>query len=190
MKKLLFTLAISASALLANSGEEIFKANCTACHSMTPPKAMMNPGTPEFEKALKELKAPPMMKVASMIRMKHEGKENFIKFMSDYITNPAMEKTVCMKNAIKGFGLMPAIGKSMSDADKTAVAEWIYDTTKNMPAMDKMKGMKCGQGKCGDAKPKAMKCQAGKCGGNMDTPKAKAMKCQAGKCGGNSTTMH
>lgn len=166
MKK--YTLILSAllatATLHANNGEEIFNTKCTACHGMQPPKAMMHPGTAEFDKALSTLKAPPMMKVASMIRMQHKDKASFVSFITDYITNPEMNKTLCMKNAIKGFGLMPAIGKSMNDADKTAVAQWIYDTTKDMPAMKKMKSMKCGQGKCGEDKPKAMKCQAGKCG--------------------------
>jgi len=164
MKKISILIAFLFTSLLsANSGEEIFKAKCVSCHLMQPPAAMMNPGTPEFEKAINALKAPPMAKVASMIKMHHEGKEAFVKFMNDYITNPDASKSVCMKRAIAGFGLMPAIGKSMSDADKTAVAEWIYATVKETK---KTKGMKCGEGKCGGEKKKHTKgkCGQGKCG--------------------------
>jgi uncharacterized low-complexity protein len=62
--------------------------------------------------------------------------------------------------------------------------------------------VKCGAGKCGDAKKEmpAMKCGAGKCGAQNVTPASKcgngksadakketpAMKCGAGKCGGQN----
>jgi len=53
----------------------------------------------------------------------------------------------------------------------------------------RMLTIKCGTGKCGEAKAEStMKCGAGKCGASMQeakpTPKAEpAMKCGAGKCG-------
>lgn len=147
MKKISVILALLfASGLYANNGEEIFKARCASCHFINPPAAMSKPGTPEFEKAINALKAPPMSKVASMVKMHHEGKEAFVNFISDFITDPDESKTVCMKRAIKGFGLMPPIDKSMSEEDKKAVSAWIYD---NVSASKKTKRMKCGAGKCG-----------------------------------------
>ena len=189
------------SALFASDGEAVFKAKCSACHMLTPPAGMMKgPGTPEFKKAMAELKAPPMAKIAHMAKMRYPDKEAFVSFVTDYITNPDANKTVCMKQAIKGFGLMPPIGKGMSEEEKKAVAEWIY----TLKAGKKMQAMKCGEGKCGEgkcgsakAKP-TMKCGAGKCGsGMMDKGKemmqegkkmmkdaASMMKCGMGKCGG------
>ena len=161
MKNFSILLALLlATGLYANNGEEIFKAKCAACHLIDMPSAMNKPGTPEFNKAINDLKAPPMSKVASMVKMHHEGKEAFVTFISDFITNPDASKTVCMKRAIEGFGLMPPI-KSMSEEDKKTVSAWIYD---NVSASKKTKGMKCGEGKCGEGKPKKMKCAAGKCG--------------------------
>jgi len=159
------TLPLSAN----NNGEELFKVKCSACHLMQPPGAMHNPGTPEFKEAINNLKAPPMAKVAQMIKMHYETKEAFVQFISDYITKPDASKTVCMQQAVKGFGLMPAMGASMSDEEKKVVAEWIYDNAKTTTMM---KNMKCGEGKCG--------------GGMMKkAPKQKAgMKCAPGKCGG------
>ena len=52
-------------------------------------------------------------------------------------------------------------------------------------ASNHMKEGKCGEGKCGGAKPKASsegKCGEGKCGGAK--PKASEGKCGEGKCGG------
>ena len=165
------SLLLTTLTLSANSGEEIFKAKCASCHTMQPPGAMAKPGTPAFKKAMDELKAPPMAKVSSMIKMHYDTKEAYVKFVTDYITKPDADKTVCMKNAIKGFGLMPAIGASMNDEEKTAVAEWIYDNAKATPKLQKMK---CGAGKCGGGMGKGM----------MQKPKAGGMKCAAGKCGG------
>jgi len=170
-KIVLFAASLLSSTLILSageSGETIFKAKCSACHQMQPPGAMARPGTPEFQKAMNELKAPPMAKVSSMIKMHYDTRESYVKFMTDYITDPQPSKTVCMKKAIQGFGLMPAIGKDMTEEDKKAVAEWIYD---NAQASKQLKMMKCGSGKCGGGmapKPKAgggMKCAAGKCGG-------------------------
>ena len=74
-----------------------------------------------------------------------------------------------MKQAVQGFGLMPAMGASMNDEEKKVVAEWIYDNAKTTTMM---KNMKCGEGKCGGGMTKkapkkqtGMKCAPGKCGG-------------------------
>ncbi|KYJ85944.1 c-type cytochrome [Sulfurovum riftiae] len=167
-------LLFSTLTLSANSnGEEIFKAKCSACHMLQPPGAMEKAGTLEFKKAMNDLKAPPMAKVSSMIKMHYDTKEAYVKFMNDYITNPDASKTVCMKKAIQGFGLMPAIGKSMSDEEKTAVAEWIYD---NVQASKKLRMMKCGAGKCGGGMGQGM-------GMGKGMGQGKGMKCAAGKCG-------
>ena len=171
MKKLTLLFALCAiTGLFGAEGEAIFKAKCSACHILTPPAGMMKgPGTPEFKNAMASLKAPPMVKVAQMAKMRYGEKEAFVNFVTDYITNPDASKTVCMKKAIKGFGLMPPIGKSMSDAEKKAVAEWMY----TLKPSKKMQMMKCGEGKCGE----------GKCGAAMKEKAKTMMKCGAGKCG-------
>ena len=172
MKKTLLLAAgllFSTITLSANSsGEEIFKAKCSACHLLQPPSALHQPGTPAFKEAMNNLKAPPMAKITQMIKMHYEGKEAFVTFMTDYITKPDASKTVCMQQAVKGFGLMPAMGDAMSDEEKKVVAAWIYD---NVKATQMTRNMKCGEGKCGAGMMKnapkkqgAMKCAAGKCG--------------------------
>ncbi len=184
MKKLTLLFALCAiTGLFGAEGEAIFKAKCSACHMLTPPAGMMKgPGTPEFKDAMASLKAPPMVKVAQMAKMRYPDKEAFVNFVTDYITNPQESKTVCMKKAIKGFGLMPPIGKSMSDAEKKAVAEWIY----TLKPSKKMQMMKCGEGKCGEGKCGMNKAkQMMKCGAAMKEKAKTMMKCGAGKCGGS-----
>lgn len=167
MKKLLFVLTILATVSFAKSGEDIYKNRCMACHTVN--------------KMKKHMLAPPLAKVSARIKFVKKDKDKFIAFVKDYITNPAKEKSVCFKRVFKKFNVMPAIGKGMKDAEKTAVAEWMYslDTAK----FEKMfkSGMKCGSGmkKC-----ETRKCGNGKCGNS------KPMKCGAGKCGAVKIPTH
>ena len=173
MKKRLFLAAgvlFSTLTLQATeNGEEIFKAKCSSCHLMQPPAAMHRPGTAEFKEAMNNLKAPPMAKVSQMVKMQYPSKEAYIAFVTDYINKPDASKTVCMPQAVKGFGLMPAIGTSMTEEEKKVLAAWIYD---NVEATAMTRQMKCGEGKCGGGMMKrapkkqgGMKCAPGKCGG-------------------------
>ena len=169
MKKIfMFTSIIFATVTLqAQTGAEIFESKCVSCHVQTPPAGMMGQrGTPEYREAMMKLKAPPMMKVTMRLKNAFDTKEKFVAFVADYIENPTKEKVQCNPRAVENFGLMPAIGKSMSAEERTKVAEWMYDTFKGQNACKtcascdgKGKGQGNGQGK-------GMKCAAGKCGAN------------------------
>ena len=167
MKRLTLGLLVLVSVTFAKNGEDVYKDRCMACHTVN--------------KMKKHMMAPPLAKVSARVKFVKKDKEKFIAFVKDYITNPSKNKSVCFKRVFKKFNVMPAIGKSMSDEDKTAVAEWMYglDTAK----FEKMfqSGMKCGGGmkKC-----ETKKCGSEKCGG------AKPMKCGSGKCGAVKIPTH
>ena len=178
MKKLLLT-ALIATGVFANSGQEVFDAKCAMCHKVVDMKErqqMMKKLPPEARKAMMEkfvatLKAPPINKISARVKHFHPKKADFVAFVKDYITHPDPKKSLCMPMALKKFGVMPGVGVSMSEADKDAVAAWLYDnfdekwTEMKACAADGKKGMKCGAGKCGGmSKKPAMKCGAGKCG--------------------------
>jgi len=136
------------------------------------------------QKMMKNMKAPPMSKVSGKLKSEFKTKEAFVAFVKDYIVNPSAEKAKCMPMALKKFGVMPPIGKSLSETELDTIANWMYDSfnekwdpnAAGMMCNTKDKGM--GQG---------MKCGQGKCGGGMGMKKPKAdvksMKCAAGKCG-------
>ena len=173
-------MALLATGLFANSGEKVFDAKCAMCHKVVDMKErqeMMKKLPPEARKAMMEkfvatLKAPPINKISARVKHFHPKKAEFVAFVTDYITHPDAKKALCMPMALKKFGTMPGVGVSMSEADKKAVASWMYDNFKEKwtemkaCAADKeKKGMKCGAGKCGGmSKKPAMKCGAGKCG--------------------------
>ena len=101
-------------------------------------------------------------------KVKHafdDNKTQFVEFIADYIQNPSEEKAKCMARAIKNFGVMPAIGKAMSEEERKVVAEWMFDNFDEKWKTKDKKKEKCGEGKCGGDKKPDMKCAAGKCGG-------------------------
>jgi len=167
MKKtlILISLLLATMTLQAQTGAEIFESKCVSCHIKTPPAGIMGKrGTPEFREAMMKLQAPPMMKVTMKVKGAFDTKEKFVAFVADYIENPTKEKILCGPRAVERFGIMPAIGKSMTAEERTKVAEWMYDNfaggkaCTSCPSCDgKGKGQGKGQGK-------GMKCAAGKCG--------------------------
>jgi len=72
------------------------------------------------------LKAPPMSEVSARVKKFYPEEERFVEFVKDYITNPSREKGVCLPMAFKIFGVMPPIGRTLSEEEREAVAYWLY----------------------------------------------------------------
>jgi len=187
MKKittLLIILSATFSMLNAEAltGQTIFDNKCSACHTEKMPENM------------KDMKAPPMSKISA--KVKHafdDNKTKSVEFIADYIQNPSEEKAKCMARAIKNFGVMPAIGKAMSEEERQVIATWVFDNfdekwegkdCKSGDCKGKKNG-KCGDGKCGGDKKSKSKCASGKCGSEKNTTSS---KCGTGKCGGEKAT--
>ena len=186
--------------LFAQDGAAIYQQKCVACHAM---KSMMDAdqksemmkkmqnATPEEKEAMKakmmkkmkesKMLAPAMPMVSMRLKKMTKDRAEFITFVKDYIQNPAQKKGYCMPMAYKRFGTMPPIGKSMSDAEREAVAVWLHDNFKETWS-GSMEGKSCDSRNKGMKKEKSMKCGGGKCGA---ASKEKSMKCGAGKCGGS-----
>ena len=186
MKKITAIFVLLFATLLSVNAEEvtgqtIYDNKCAACHTLEMPDDMST------------MKAPPMSKVSAKIKHSFDdNKTAFVAFVEDYIQDPSEEKAKCMAKAIKNFGVMPPIGKAMSEEERNVVATWLFDNfDEKWDAKDceganckgKKKEDKCGSGKCGGDKAKTdSKCGSGKCGGD----KAKTdSKCGSGKCGGD-----
>ncbi len=199
MKKITTLLvALFATFTMANAddeltGQKVFDSKCVACHSEQMPEKKS------------DLKAPPMSRISAKIKHAFDdNKTQVIEFIADYIQNPSEEKAKCMARAIKNFGLMPPIGKAMTEEERTVVANWMFDNfdekweTKDCKSGDcKGKGKgKCGEGKCGADKKDGSDCHSKKCGDDKAKTESKCgegkcggdkkpdMKCAAGKCGG------
>ncbi|MDQ7081747.1 MAG: c-type cytochrome [Aquificota bacterium] len=120
---MLLTVAFSWSL----DGYSVYKRSCSACHleKVSPEKLA------SIRKIVKSggkppLKAPPMSEVSARVKKFYPTEEGFVRFVKDYITNPSREKGVCLPMAYKLFGVMPPVGRTLSEEEKEAVARWLY----------------------------------------------------------------
>ena len=128
MKKVILSSLILASSLFAVDGYDVYKRNCKVCHV-----EMMN--KEQILKHLNELSAPPMVEVSARLKenIKTADDEDdvnrylFILFVKDYIVNPNLDNSMCNSGAIEKFGTMPSLKGKLNEAEKQAVAEWVYD---------------------------------------------------------------
>lgn len=127
MKTLTF-LALTTITLLGADGYKVYKNNCMKCHveMMTKTEAL---------KSFKSLKAPPMVEVSNKLKENIRTMDDdsdvkrrvVIAFIKDYIDNPSLQYSMCEPMAIEKFGIMPSLKGKLNEAQKQAVAEWIYD---------------------------------------------------------------
>jgi len=205
MKNILATLIFLASTfIILNAeditGESVYKAKCASCHMLDVKKDLTSK---ERIKIMKERKAPPMFKLSAKVRDAFKEDTNkSIAFVADYIVNPDINKSLCMPMAVKKFGVMPAIGKSMSAKEIEVVSKWVvtnFDSKWSEIMKSKCKDKKnpccAGVGKCGKDKNISNKfgvANMPKCGGDKNNskkcgsdkmPKHPAMKCGSDKNG-------
>ena len=138
MKKLLLYLTFTAS-LFAVTGESVFNSKCVSCHNKAGSMMMGQDGSSQ-----RNMKAPPMQMISMRLKHMTDSKKEFVTFVKDYIQNPSRDKGFCMPMAYQRFGVMPPIGKKMSEKEREVVAQWLYDGF-----TDSWGNMKCGSGKCG-----------------------------------------
>jgi hypothetical protein len=108
-------------------GYQVFKNTCSACHweDITPEKIkevkeyVKKHGKPPFG-------GPPMSEVSARVKKFYPDEQKFVEFVKDYITNPSKDKGVCLPKVYNRFGVMPPIGKNLSEEEKEAVAKWLY----------------------------------------------------------------
>ncbi len=127
MKNALSILLLSTLAFGAD-GYDVFKNKCSQCHMEMMSKE-------ETVKKFKTLKAPPMLEVSNRVKENIIIKDDdedihrrvVIAFIKDYIDNPSLDYSMCHAMAIERFGIMPSQKGKLDEAEKQAVAEWIYD---------------------------------------------------------------
>jgi len=139
MKKQFILFLSIISFLYASSTEDIFKNKCLSCHA----KAI------GIEQSDESIKAPPINMVVMRLKSAFDSKNEFVSFVKDYIQNPSKDKAYCMKAAIERFGLMPAIGQTMSEKEMELIAKWMYDGFSGADFNTNNNNMRCGAAKCG-----------------------------------------
>jgi cytochrome c1 len=193
MKRGLLSLLFLTSVVFAQSGENVYKQYCASCHtkdmmmdmnSMMEQQKKMQTATNEERQAMREkmmikmndkdMKAPAMPMISMRIKHMTESKEEFMDFVKDYIQSPSIEKGFCMPRAYERFGVMPPIGKGMSESERNMIAQWLYESF-NGSWSESMGGKMCKKNnrnmnansmKCGGTNKGSMRCGSGKCGSN------------------------
>ncbi|MEE9904737.1 cytochrome c [Chlorobium sp.] len=92
-----------------NKGESIYRSSCMVCHSLAPPPKA----------------APPVKGLARHYRESFKSRREAVDHMVVFMQKPDASKAVCRKEAIKRFGLMPAM--SLPESDLRKVSEWVWD---------------------------------------------------------------
>lgn len=116
---------------LLKKGYEVYKKHCSACHREYISHEEIRKIRERVMKGERPpLAAPPMNEVSARVKHFFPDELDFVEFVKDYITNPSREKGVCMPMAFKLFGVMPPIGKNLSEEEKEAVAYWLYHNYK------------------------------------------------------------
>ena len=116
MKSVLLILFVLSSTTFAATGKSVYEKYCVSCHLET--------SRVDEDKAT--LKAPPMNRVSQRLKMNTSSKEEFVAYVKDYIQNPSQEKGFCRPKAYRRFGVMPPIGKAMTEEERQLVAVWLY----------------------------------------------------------------
>ena len=106
----MFLLILLALPAFGVDGFEVYKKYCSSCHTLHPPP----------------LKAPPMSMVSYRVKLFYPKEEDFVRFVKEYIVNPSQGKGVCMPMTYRVFGVMPPVGRAMTEEEREAVARWLY----------------------------------------------------------------
>ncbi len=109
-------------------GEKVFEQQCARCHMKEISRA-------DTLQRLDQLKAPPMIEVSGQLKrsiMIKDGDEDIHRavvtaFIKHYIENPDIMYSMCNPGALDRFGQMPSLKGKLTEEEKQAVAEWVYD---------------------------------------------------------------
>jgi mono/diheme cytochrome c family protein len=126
--KILGTILALSGLLLAADGYKVYQKQCMRCHVEMMEKS-------EVLKVFQTLKAPPMVEVSNRLKenilLKEEDeavkRHVVIAFIKDYIENPSIDYSMCNLGALDRFGVMPSLKGKLTEDERQAVAQWVYD---------------------------------------------------------------
>lgn len=102
--------------LYAEDGPKLFKDYCESCHGN---KARGS-----------DRVAPPMVAIKNHYLSGHQGEENFVSAMVDWLKKPDHSKTL-MPGAVRKFGVMPPL--ELAPRERQILAKYVYDTDFQVP---------------------------------------------------------
>lgn len=126
---LLFTACSENKPSKSYDGKKLLEQKCASCHDLTMPPLL-----------LKDELAPPIMAVSFHMPNFMEPKDESqripmaIAFVTDYVLNPALDKSYCDEDSIKQYGLMPSQKGKVTEDEVKAIATYMFEhyTQKNL----------------------------------------------------------
>jgi len=112
---ILMASGVSTMSAAELSAEQLFTANCTACH------------TTARGSDKSQMVAPPISGALRHVKDKFDNKADAVAFMVDYIQNPSKDKAQCESKSIEKFGLMPSLKGVLTPQELERVSEYLYD---------------------------------------------------------------
>ena len=112
-------IVLSGSFLIAETsveGVRIFHNKCQLCHTTEAPESS--------NQSL--LLGPSIETVMLKVKERYPIREDAIKFITDYILNPSINKALCP--SLDKYGLMPSMKRILSPDDAKEVAKMLFDT--------------------------------------------------------------
>jgi mono/diheme cytochrome c family protein len=122
MKKIVLLLSFVVC-VFGTDGFALFKKHCISCHILKKGKYLT-----KQEKA--NMSAPPAFGISKHVKERYGNKDVFVNFIDKYIQKPQESISICKKQVIKSFGLMPPIGASLTQEERKSVSLYLYNLTK------------------------------------------------------------
>ena len=138
--KILYLLPLATSILFAQStttGKEVFVKNCSKCHSTI--LGVSNDGGYDNNYITP---APYISDLVKKLKSETKSKEEFGKFIKEYIKNPEKRKSIYGKVAIKKFGLMPSLKGVIGDEEKSLLIDYLYTLDRENLKTEEKKSIK------------------------------------------------
>jgi thioredoxin-related protein len=135
--KTMLLLLLCLSALFSIEGQEVYEKKCAQCHEKYIPMAQLKENFLEKHNAL-NLKAPTLNQLSFRLKQQignPKGDEDIHRmeveaFISDYLLEPDLEKSFCLKDVIRFFKTMPSMKGKITEEELAAVSQFIYDYDK------------------------------------------------------------
>jgi cytochrome c len=118
---LFFTACIDNKPEKNLDGKKLLEQKCASCHDLTMPP-LLSPNEP----------APPIMSVSfhvyDFVKPNDESQRfnTAVEFVVDYVKEPSFEKSICDKESLKQYGLMPSQKEKVTDDETRAIAKYMF----------------------------------------------------------------
>jgi len=114
-------------------GEKLLTQKCAKCHNIEmPPKSYDNEVAPSMMAVTFHLK--------DFIKSENpaEHEEKIVEFVKDYVISPSAKKSLCDKESLKSYGVMPSQKGKVTADEIEAIVHYMYATYDNEKLLQAM----------------------------------------------------